>query len=390
MPLNQLIAQGGRATKSPVQRYMETRAQMNQEQQNRLAQASTRQNMDIQRQQMAMRRQAQQADKMKVWGTKMAPIMREVSLKPENERQAYWEKLTPDVLKMAADSNVPIDEANLKLWNQQKANTIMDMNPVKAPTRISRLEGPETVYEDWNPRLGILQEKSRGIRSQATGEYSSFKFPKGKEAALKAGQAESYARVKNQLRQYDTVEKLISDPQFIGGTLGKTVSLINSAVQQYTQASDQPAVIKDGRVNLRRIDQDSTLFQRLRKSAGVSDKAEAATIQLAYLLAKGNDQGGRVTDKDYQSAVEMLGGTADVKTRLELLDYRRDEAIESYNAQEEAYASRFKKAWGEPTYYKKHKRKETEAPVEFDLGTATDSEKDAEIKKLMQGIINGD
>lgn len=388
--LNRLIAMGGTQNRSPVQRYMETRAQAGQEKQNRLAMESTRQNMAIQRQQMELKRQTQQAEKKKVWGTRMAPVMREVSLKPENERQAYWEKITPDVMQMANDSGMPINEADLRLWNQQKANTIMDMNPVKAPDRLSRLEGPETVYEDWDPRLGILKEKSRGIRSQATGEYSSFKFPKGKEAALKAGQAESYARVKNQLRQYDTVEKLISDPQFIGGTLGKTVSLINSAVQQYTQASGQPAVIRDGRVNLRRVDQDSTLFQRLRKSAGVTDKAEAATIQLAYLLAKGNDQGGRVTDKDYQSAVEMMGGTADVKTRLELLDYRRDEAIESYNAQEEAYSSRFKKAWGEPTYYKKYKRKETETPVEFDLKTATDKEKDAEIKKLMQGIISAE
>ena len=385
--LNRLIAQGGTQIASPVQRYMQTRSQMNQEQQNRLAQQATQQSMQIKQQQMRLQQEKQQAAMRQEWSTRMAPLMREVSKKPEPERQDYWETLIPGVKRMAIDSKVPINESDIELWDQQKANTIMDANPVKAPERLSRQEGPETVYEDWDPRLGQLKEKSRGIRSQATGVYDSFKFPKGSEAKLKASQAESYARVRNQLRQFDTVEKLISDPQFIGGTAGKTVSLINSAVQQYRQSTGQPAVIKDGKVNLRRIDKESTLFQRLRKSAGVTDKEQAATIQLAYLLAKGNDQGGRVTDKDYESAVDMMGGTADVKTRLELLDYRRGEAIESYNALEESYASRFK-AWGKPTLYKKYERKKTEAPIEFNMETATDKEKDAEIKRLTQGLIN--
>ena len=385
--LNRLIAQGGTQVKSPVQRYMQTRSQMNQEQQNRLAQQATKQSMQIKQQQMAMQQQKQQAEARQMWGTKMAPLMRDVSKKPEEERQDYWESLIPGIKRMAIDSNIPMNEADMELWDQQKANTIMDSNPVKAPERLSRLEGPETVYEDWDSRLGQLKEKSRGIRSQASGEYDSFRFPKGSEAKLKASQAEAYARVKNQLRQFDTVETLISDPQFLGGTAGKTVSLISSAVQQYKQLSGQPAIIKDGRVNLRRIDKESTLFQRLRKSAGVTDKEQAATIRLAYLLAKGNDQGGRVTDRDYESAVDMMGGTADVKTRLELLDYRRGEAIESYNALEESYASRFK-AWGKPTLYKKYKREEAKAPVEIDLETATDKEKNAEIKRLMQSITS--
>ena len=121
----------------------------------------------------------------------------------------------------------------------------------------------------------------------------------------------------------------------------------------------------------------------MRKSAGITDKEQAATIRLAYLLAKGNDQGGRVTDRDYESAVEMMGGTADVKTRLELLDYRRSEAIDSYNASEEAYASRFE-AWGKPVLYKKYKRKKAEEPVELDLEKATEEEKDIELERLWQ------
>lgn len=388
--LNRLIAMGGTQIESPVKRYMATRAQMGQENRNRLAMESTRQGMQSQQQQMAMQQQKNQAEMMQKWGQKMAPIMRDVSSKPENQRQAYWDTLVPDITNMAKQSGVPINEADIRSWDQQKANTLMDLNPVKAPERASRLEGPQTVYEDWDSRLGRFKEVGRGIRSQATGEYSTFKFPKGSEAKLKSSQAEDYSRVRNQLRQYDTIEKLVSDPNFIGGPSGQAVSLINSAVQQYKQVTGVPAVVVDGKVNLKRIDKNSTLYQRVRKSAGVIDRERATRIQLAYLLAKGNDQGGRVTDKDYELADNMMSGTADVKTRLELLDYRRTEAVDSYNALEEAYAERFGDKWGKAIYYKRAEREKPTAAIEFNLGTATDKEKDAEIKRLMQGILNAD
>ena len=64
--LNRLIAMGGTQDKSPVQRYMETRAQVGQERQNKLAMEATRQNMGMQRQQMELKRQAQQAEKKKI------------------------------------------------------------------------------------------------------------------------------------------------------------------------------------------------------------------------------------------------------------------------------------------------------------------------------------
>lgn len=393
--LNRLIAMGGTQIESPVKRYMATRAQMGQEDRNRLAMESTRQGMRSQQQQMAMQRQQmatqQQKNKtamMQEWGQKMAPIMRDVSSKPEDQRQDYWDTLIPNVTNLAKQSGVPINEADIRSWDQQKANTIMDLNPIKAPERASRLEGPQTVYEDWDARLGRFKEVGRGIRSQATGAYGTFQFPKGSEAKLKAKQAEDYSRVKNQLRQYDTIEKLISDPGFVGGPTGQVVSLVNSAVQQYKQATGVPSVITDGKVNLRRIDKSSTLYQRLRKSAGVIDRERATRIQLAYLLAKGNDQGGRVTDKDYESANDMMSGTADVKTRLELLDYRRSEAVDSYNSLEEAYTERFGKKWGKPIYYKQPEREKPTAGSEFNLDIATDKEKDAEIKRLMQGILN--
>lgn len=175
--LNRLIAMGGTQNRSPVQRYMETRAQIGQERQNKLAMESTRQSMDIQRQKMAAQQQKQQAEKMKVWGTKMAPFMREVSLRPEAERQAHWGTLVPSILEMGVESNVPLNETDLELWNQQKANTIMDMNPIEAPKRMSRLEGSETIYEDWDSRLGRFQEKSRGISTQITAKPGDLTKP---------------------------------------------------------------------------------------------------------------------------------------------------------------------------------------------------------------------
>lgn len=174
MPINQLIAQGGTQIRSPVQRYMETRKQMEGEKRNQLAMQAQRQSMNIRRQQMGLQQQKQQAEQRKIWGARMAPFMREVSNLPETERQTHWSALIPDIEKMAIDSEMPVDFNGMKTWDQRKANFIMDANPVASPDRLTKLDRAETVTQDWDSRLGKYNEVGRGIRSQATGPYNSF------------------------------------------------------------------------------------------------------------------------------------------------------------------------------------------------------------------------
>ena len=123
MALNQLIAQGGRNIKSPVQRYMETRAQMNQEQQNRLSQEATRQNMLAQRQQMTMGQQRQRVEMGEAYAKAVMPIVESVNR--EKDKQAAWSQVYPEIERVASQYNVPLTDQS-KTWSQNNADSLIN------------------------------------------------------------------------------------------------------------------------------------------------------------------------------------------------------------------------------------------------------------------------
>ena len=176
MALNQLIAQGGRNIKSPVQRYMETRAQMNKEQQNRLAQESTRQGMAAQRQRMgvqqqqfAMQQQKQKAEMGTAYAKSITPIISGINQLPETERQSAWSQSMPRIEQVAQQYDIPL-APQMGQWNQQRADALIAQHgiPLAAPETRTVLEGNEKVNQEWNERTGKWTEVGRGVSTQIT------------------------------------------------------------------------------------------------------------------------------------------------------------------------------------------------------------------------------
>jgi len=177
MPLNQLIAQGGTNIQSPVRRYLDTQKQMEMQKRNRLAMAAQQQQMQAQNQTMQMARQKQKMLMGKAYAEAITPIIQSVDRGSESaiDKQAAWARAYPEVERIAGKFDIPLDD-RARLWNQSEATSVIGQygKEVKAPATSNIMEGPETVYRDWDSKKGQWKEVGRGIKSQATGSYDSF------------------------------------------------------------------------------------------------------------------------------------------------------------------------------------------------------------------------
>ena len=117
--LNKLIAMGGAQNVSPVQRYMQTRAQIGQERQNRLAMESTRQNMDMRRQQMAMQQRKIQGEQDLAYAEEAWNLLKPVDkLKTPAEKESAYKKRTSELSKLRRKYRKPPDDGTTG-WNQE-------------------------------------------------------------------------------------------------------------------------------------------------------------------------------------------------------------------------------------------------------------------------------
>jgi hypothetical protein len=178
--LNRLIAMGGTQNKSPVQRYMETRAQVGQERQNKLAMESTRQNMDIRRQQMAMQQQKFQGEQDLAYAEEAWNLFKPVDkLKSPAEKESAYKKRIPELNELRQKYGKPPDDGTTD-WNQEGFNTL---NAKFAP------EAFETVTEGGIPiqRSTTTGKEIASPRSKKTTEtFSSVLDAGGKVVAQKS------------------------------------------------------------------------------------------------------------------------------------------------------------------------------------------------------------
>jgi len=174
--LNRLIAMGGTQGRSPVQRYMETRSQVGQERQNKLAQESMRQSMSAQRQQMgvreqqlAMQQQKQKAEMGTAYAKSITPVISGINRLPEAERQLAWSQSLPRIEQIAEQHNIPVT-SQMSQWNQQGADALIAQYgiPLAAPQMRTVLKGNEKVNQEWNERTGKWTEVGRGVSTQIT------------------------------------------------------------------------------------------------------------------------------------------------------------------------------------------------------------------------------
>lgn len=167
---------GGAQNKSPVQRYMETRAQVGQERQNKLAQESMRQSMSAQKQQMgvrgqqlAMQQQKQKAEMGTAYAKSITPVISGINRLPEAERQSAWSQSLPRIEQIAEQYNIPVTP-QMSQWNQQGAEALIAQHgtPLVAPKMRTILEGNEQVNQEFDDQTGVWKEVGRGISTRVT------------------------------------------------------------------------------------------------------------------------------------------------------------------------------------------------------------------------------
>ena len=104
---------------------------------------------------------------------------------------------------------------------------------------------------------------------------------------------------------------------------------------------DQPIV--KGKINSDAFDMQNLSTDKLsqmRRWAINNDKYGSAVTHLAYMLAKNNDPGGRVTDKDFDAAVNMLGSGGDKASLAATLEQVQQHATMIYNTKTETLNAR--------------------------------------------------
>lgn len=347
------IALGGTNIPSPYQRYEQTRATINQENQNRLTQQAQSQNQQFRANEdrrsqgrYDQNRQAQQA-------ITVAKDLRSILSLPEDQQEESYKS------QVAAWSQQGMEMAGAKPWNAFEAKTMSDKVLGVSETFSEIKDEGGNIVAQRSSKTNRAVSDPRAPTKQVTYEGGQFEGTKSQKGKRANEQVENRARLEKQLRGYDYIDELVSDPDFVGGTSGKTLSLINSASAQYRQLTGDPEILTDGNVDVRNVDPKSKLFSRYRKSSRITDKLESVTIELAYLIAKTNDPGGRVTDKDYEAAKSIIGSTSDVKTRSEILGRLRNETIKSYNDREGIRGRNFQSYT--PDLYRSPKKKQVES-----------------------------
>lgn len=348
MALNQLIAQGGRNIPSPVQRYMETRKQMNQEQQNRLAQQSTMQTMRMQQEKMQMQQQRQKAELGQLYAKSVTPTMEAINKLPEYERQNAWEQAQPEVEKMQYQYGIA-PSSGAGTWNQQGADVLISQHGTKPKG------APVNVIYKGKLTNAIVNEAGNYIDEQTRQPlYGAVKAPGRQETAAVTGfkpsdvskkefqQLDREEDVYKLVNNLDTLKDFVVNPDYIGGTTGDVIAAGNSMVQQMKQltglgdtgdkiATDDLGPGSKGE------------YSRLRKASMLGDRKSALVIELAYNIAKSFDRGGRVTDADFRFASKLINGSADVQSTLMTIDDFRDRSIKNYNASDQLFSERTKR-----------------------------------------------
>jgi len=109
---------------------------------------------------------------------------------------------------------------------------------------------------------------------------------------------------------------------------------LNSVYQQTLQAvGEKSPLLKGGKLNPDNLDADLSTenIAFLRKAAISGDVRTAATLRLAYVLAKRVDPNGRISDADVRLATDMIQGSADQSSAILQLKNLKNNTIRDFN-----------------------------------------------------------
>lgn len=130
--------------------------------------------------------------------------------------------------------------------------------------------------------------------------------------------------VEQNVKNMQPIFDIVNDPNYIGGTTGNIIKATASAVSQFNQLFGLDQTIDDA-------DYEKGMLSRLAKAADLNGLEQSAVQELAYLHAKSLDPGGRISDKDIDAAITILGSGARKETRNAVLRRMESRLINNFN-----------------------------------------------------------
>lgn len=249
--INRLIAMGGTQNKSPVQRYMEARAQVGQERQNKLAMESTRQNMDMQRQEMAMQQQKFQGEQDLAYAEEAWSLFKPVDkLKSPAEQESAYKKRIPELNELRQKYGKPLDDGTTN-WNQEGFDAL---NAKFAPETFETvMEGGIPIQRSMVTGKEIVSPRQRQAK-KGSGLWSKIEPSKyTPESIQRFAETERYSDLKakpKSLRDGLTVGETAIDKAFAKDYVAWTTGGFADVEKNLTQLQDAYARLLSGEENL--------------------------------------------------------------------------------------------------------------------------------------------
>ena len=326
MAIYDLIAQGGTQNASPVDKYMQTRQFIGQEQ-------ARKQQMAIQQQRIQLAQQQDMMKRSEEYAKAISPILKQVSDLPEDQRQAGYQQVLPNIQQAAGQYGLPTNKISPQ-WDQTKADALInrfyegpkgsfvnaELNGRIVPA-VEREDGVLVDPQTKEPLVGAIKAASRQVQGQPGELGTKTKAQEGKETV--DFENASIAAL-NSMDVADEAIDLISKTPEIGGYSGAVIRGLNELNQTISNVAktvrdDVGETFKftDGKetriVSREQLgDMYGDELGVFRKSAIHSQELESALINLGYMAAAMKGQTGRaLSDTDLRLNMKEVGKITD-------------------------------------------------------------------------------
>lgn len=174
-------------------------------------------------------------------------------------------------------------------------------------------------------------------KPQITGTAAEV-LTSSQKGKLNLSQAEQFTTIKTNIGSLERIKGFMNSDNYIGGFTGKTVSLVNSSIQQMRQLLKIDPVYKDNQFNEGSVDLDNISEENLsflRNAAISNDIRESAVGEMAFILARAYNPDGKISDADVRQAKDIILNTADRIGAIRSIDNLQLRLMERYNNTQE-------------------------------------------------------
>lgn len=355
MPLNQLIAQGGTQIKSPIQRYMETRKQMENEKRNQLAMQAQQeqailssrnaqrnydlkadnftQNKLIQDETLALKKKSQGAEMAERYAKAVTPMI-EIANRGETaeKKQETWTSMLPEVRKIAEQFNIQLD-GNEGEWNQQKVDSVLLHSGTKnkVPSTRSVMRNGVKIWEEYDLRAKKWNEIGRDKSAGKSSGSAEFERLEAKRQKVGYDELSSWEQKRLGVLA-GTDMRVIDEKRFADKERARTITLTKDSHDEYSKSikhfgnmnvkiNDALAAMDSGQNGL-----SETFLNQ------IMSQVQDTNVRAFQMYGEFDKSFGNVGERVVDGIHRFLSGTRDSNQRKlirDTLEYYRDNYVKN-------------------------------------------------------------